>query len=303
MILYNKLNPISVNIRKDLNIEDEDEDEDEFDGDLASEIKHKLSYAMNYELLDIEYISEDKYYKECDFCAKLVKTNFSSRGAVNQSSNIFTQRYVDEEEEYPSTNDCCDSQECIALKRKLTTFIRYGTEYYSQSEEGRERFTERFTNTGLPWKVPSSRQQDYLSILLGAELNVRVKEIKGFVDMIMVDEKIVIEYDGSGHFMGQHFGRYTYEEKLEEDHQRDLIVKSLGYKVIRIDSKNDYLPSDEEILNKINDIKSYFKDSGKYFFEWIIPKSKKEKRYGKLREITDEDIILLKDGKKVSIKH
>jgi biotin synthase-like enzyme len=53
------------------------------------------------------------------------------------------------------------------------------------------------------------------------------------------------------------------------------------------------------LLQEMNDIKKYFEESGSEFFKWVIPKSKKDERYGTLREINDKDIINLKDGKGV----
>lgn len=96
---------------------------------------------------------------------------------------------------------------------------------------------------------------------------------------------IIIEYDGSGHYAGARFGRYTYSEKVEQDYERDLKLRSMGYKIIRIHSEYDYLPSDEVIIEYINNIIKYFEITGKEFFKWVIPNSKKDKMCGKLREI------------------
>ena len=277
MISYHKYNALSVksNVK---GLEDY--------GDTVLNIKEHLSYTRDVEMLDIEYLDEDVYIRECDYCGKLVKGRVSHGGGVKQSRRVFTQRYVDADAEYPSTNDCCGNQDCITKKRELTTWLRHGVLSGFLMEETIEKKRLARVEAGL---IPVSRQQRYISNLLNGDVNVYFKGI-GYIDIIIEDEKIIIEYDGGGHYIGIHHGNYTYEEKIQQDYERDLKMRLLGYKIIRIHSENDYLPSDEVINAKINDIKKFFKMNNKEFFKWVIPNSKKDKRYGKLRSIKEEDL-------------
>lgn len=99
-------------------------------------------------------------------------------------------------------------------------------------------------------KIPASSQQRYLCDLLEGELNYRIGRY--FVD-ILIDDKIVIEYDGSGHWLQSRYGDKTVEEIDEGDIKRDKDIIDRGYKVIRIVSKEDLLPSDEVIKSLVSD--------------------------------------------------
>lgn len=294
MLLYTKKDVIGVSFKKDIEIE-EFEEIDTYD-DIVLRLKAHLDYVGgNIDLLNLSFL-EGIFVRECDYCGRKIYTKEGQGRPTGQNVKSMSNTYQDDDAEYPSTNDCCGRQECKALKRRLTTWTRYGVEHPFYLNEYKDKWIEARRKTG--WETPCSRPQQYLAYLLNGEVNVRIKEIGGFVDIILKDEKIVIEYDGSGHFLGEFFGKYTREEKMQADYERDLILRSLGYKIIRIESENDFLPSDEVILKQIEDIKQYFKESGKEFFKWVIPKSKKDKRYGRLREITEDDIDKLKSSLK-----
>lgn len=217
-------------------------------------------------------IKSDTVVRECDYCGELIQ-----RKKVGNYSRMYSEIYVDEDSEYPCTDDCC--MKCSGEKKKMIFFLKHGT------TQNLNMFKTKEKNG----KVPSSRPQIYLSKLLDARHNVYIRNI-GYLDMVIEDRKVVIEYDGSGHFAGIHYGRYTYEEKIEQDKERDEQVKNLGYRIIRIDSKSDYLPSDTEILSEIKVIVEHFDITGEDFHYWEIPKNKKRSRYNQLRKITEEDI-------------
>lgn len=266
MLRYTKKDILSVRFKKDIG-------EIEHYDDIFTEVLHHLSYVGDVNLLEFEMLQPKTYIIECDYCGKLIK----KRKTGGNNNRILTNKYIDEEAEYPCTDNCCT--QCIGKKNQIVWLEKHGVVKNINALKTMEKLG----------KVPTSRQQVYLSRLLNGIHNKYIKGI-GYADIVLEEDKIIVEYDGSGHYAGVRFGRYTYEEKLEQDYERDLNMRSLGYKIIRIESENDYLPSDEVILAKINEIKEYFNTSGKEFFKWVIPKSKKDKRYGKLRKITKEDI-------------
>lgn len=270
MLLYNRNEAISVKFKKHI-IEEIDIHED-----IPLDILEHFSYINDLEEMDIEFMGNGSHISECDYCGKQLTRNWQSR-KDNGKGGKLSNTYVDSDAEYPSTDDCC--MDCIWKKRRIYNFINYGTIVDLKAMDTR-------TKNG---HVPTSRQQIYLSDLLNAKLNPYYKDI-GFIDIVIEDEMIVVEYDGSGHYLGIQFGKYTYEEKIKLDYIRDLSLRELGYKVIRIESKYDYLPTDEVIIKKINEIKNHFNTSEEEFFKWIIPSSKKDLSYGRLRSIIEEDL-------------
>lgn len=268
MLLFNRKNVISSRFRHGVY------DEINIHNDACLDALEHLSYVNDINDIDFEFLTENQFITECDYCGKKMFRDWSKQ---ETREGRVRQKYIDKNAEYPCTDDCC--RNCIGTKNKLVFFMEYGT---TENIKARETMAKN-------GKVPTSRQQLYLASLLGAKLNPYFKDV-GFVDIVLEDDKVVIEYDGSGHYAGINYGRYTYEEKLQQDYERDLKLRSIGYKIIRIESKYDYLPTDEVILSKISRIKEHLNQSGEEFFKWDIPMSKKDKSYGKLRKITDEDI-------------
>lgn len=253
-------------------LKDSDIDVENYEDILVNTL-HCLSYANgNVDLMEFEMLEHHRHIIECDYCGKLLH-----KKRDGNYHRMLSSKYVDDDAEYPCTDNCC--KQCIGRKNEVIFFEKHGTTKNVNAMITKERLG----------KVPTSRQQVYLAKLLKADLNTYFKGI-GFLDIVIENEKIIVEYDGSGHYAGINYGRYTYEEKLEQDYKRDLKVRSLGYKIIRIESESDYLPYDEVILAKISDIKEYLSKSGKEFFKWVIPKSAKDKRYGKLRKINEADL-------------
>ena len=103
--------------------------------------------------------------------------------------------------------------------------------------------------------VPTSSQQIYICKLLNGELNYPIYNLHAD---ILIDKNIIIEYDGSGHYLDVVFKQLTWKEKLIKDIRRDAFLQSKGYKIIRIKCSNDKLPSDDIIISKINKAKRYF---------------------------------------------
>jgi len=98
---------------------------------------------------------------------------------------------------------------------------------------------------GLFGIVPSSKQQRYLCNLLNGKLNHKIGNY--YADILLENYNVVVEYDGSGHDLFR-----TKNEKQQEDLQRELFMLDKGFKTIRIKSKFDYLPQDDDIISSIN---------------------------------------------------
>ena len=181
--------------------------------------------------------------------------------------------------------------ESVKNKIKATNLERHGVENPMQNEEIKNKALDsfQFNHTG-----PSSRAQRYINHILNGTLN---KHICGsLVDIYIEKENIIIEHDGSGHFLGDMInGNKTpsKEALLKEKEREDKIINN-GYRMIRFIATKDRIPSDEVILNLVEGFKnSDFKVIRINFEESTIDRDYEEKWYcnfGKLRNITQKDL-------------
>ena len=179
----------------------------------------------------------------------------------------------------------------IQDKAKVTNLKKHGAEYPMQNEDIKNKVLDSFQFNGTG---PSSKAQRYINHILNGTLN---KYICGsLVDIYMEKENIIIEHDGSGHFLGDIINGNIYptKESLLREKQREDKIISNGYKMIRFIATKDRIPSDEVILNLFEGIKnSDFKVIRIDFEKGIINKDYNEKSYrnfGKLRRITKKDL-------------
>ena len=179
----------------------------------------------------------------------------------------------------------------IKEKIKVVNLKRYGAENPMQNEEIKNKALDSFQFNGTG---PSSRAQRYINYISNGTLNKHI--CSSLVDIYMEKENIVIEYDGSGHFLGDIInGNKTpsKEALLKEKEREDKIINN-GYRIIRFIATKDKIPSDEVILNLVEGFKnSDFKVIRINFEEGTIDRDYEEKWYcnfGELRKITQEDL-------------
>ena len=174
---------------------------------------------------------------------------------------------------------------------KATCKERYGVENAMQNEKIKNKVFDslQFNGTG-----PSSRAQRYICHLLNGILN---KNMCGsLVDIYMEKENIIIEHDGSGHFLRDRMNGHaspTEESLLYEKQREDNIINN-GHKMIRFIAIKDRIPSDEVILNLVDKFKNLdFKVIRIDFEEGTIEKDYNKTmiyNFGKLRRITKKDL-------------
>lgn len=176
-------------------------------------------------------------------------------------------------------------------KKKETCREHYGVDYPAQAQEVKDKIFDSFQFNGTG---PSSRAQRYICYILNGILNKNI--CSSLVDIYMEKENIVIEYDGSGHFLKDKMNKEkgpTKKSLLYEKQREDKIISN-GYKMIRFIATKERIPSNEVILNLINKFKnSSFKVIRIDFEEGTIERDYSEKWYcnfGKLRRITKKDL-------------
>ena len=95
-------------------------------------------------------------------------------------------------------------------------------------------------------KIRTSRQQRILNSIYGGVLNY--SECPYYLDIFFEEEKIYLEYDGSGHKLSIKLGTKSIDQFECNEKKRREFLKEKGYKEFRILSSDDLLPNKKELL-------------------------------------------------------
>lgn len=176
----------------------------------------------------------------------------------------------------------------IFEKSKQTNKETWGTEYPMQSPLFKERmielygdscsmrieqFKEKAINTlhKNGGDVATSQQQIYINNLYQGKLNHICKYYA--LDIALLDDMINIEIDFGGHDLCVKLGTMTQEEFDHKEMIRDIVVKKEGYKIMRLVSRKDKLPSDKILLQILEFSKEYFNTTEHTWINWDIDQS------------------------------
>lgn len=237
----------------------------------SEEIRDKVKQT-NLKKYGVECVLKNENVKE-----KIKQTNLNCYGAENV---LLNQEIRDKRNAtlmknfgtlYPLQNE-----ECFE-KLKETNMTKYGVENISQLEDVKQKkiqaslekygyknpmqspeFLEKwFLKNGSNF-VRTSKQQRYLCGLYNGILNQPFKCFA--LDIYLADDKLDIEFDGSGHRMSIAIGNVTEKEFNNKELYRNIALKREGYKQMRIISTHDLLPSDQVLLQMLSDSRKYFSD-------------------------------------------
>ena len=156
------------------------------------------------------------------------------------------------------------------IKKKKTCLEKYGCESPMQNDDVKDRQRAAiFEHYGVrfPTQHPDiiaksvrsrylsgtqtcSKQQKTFFDIIGGELNYPVGRF--FIDIALVDEKIAIEYDGSGHDLSVRLGYVSEKQFLINGNFRNSFLKQNGWKTIRFVSKKDVVPNNDEIIRLLD---------------------------------------------------
>lgn len=160
---------------------------------------------------------------------------------------------------YGSTNVFVDP--AIVAKRRSTNLARYGVEHVLQSQEIRAKGYQTMSDNGVS-AVLASKQQRHLAALYHGNLN----HLIGYyhVDCYLEQENIAVEYNGSGHDLSVRLKRETIERFMQKEHARYAYFANHNIPVLVLVSKTDRLPSDNILLQCLQDSIRQFREGKKY---------------------------------------
>lgn len=251
-------------------------------------------YKERYSETCIEKYGVDNVSKAPEVIDKIKQTQIDKYGMFYSQTNEFKERYK---------NTCLEKYgvenlfQANFVKEKIIKYNieNYGVKHPMKIESIKNARLEKMTVTKYRNGTgQSSRQQDYLHLLYGGELNYPLD--RSMLDIAFLDDMVCCEYDGSGHALSVNFGDHTQEEFENKEMRRKYYLFSKGWREFRIISNNDYLPFDDVLLemkelsfkwfNKGHKWIKFYIDDGKY----ETSEGFKEFDYGKLRKVKEEDL-------------
>lgn len=232
------------NIRKQISITHKNRSEEE------KQLSLQKSKQTCLEKYGVEYAVQSKQVK-----AKIL--------------NTIKERYG---EQYTSTTQVPE----VKAKQIATLQQHYGKQYTNslQVPEIKKKARQSLFQNGT---MPVSKIQKYIYDMLCEQeenkSNIELNYLFGsyFLDIAFINEKIDLEYDGSGHKLNIVHSHITESEFYENEQIRNYYVLRRQWKIIRIISDTDYwfygkLFLKEQLLQIINFAKKYLLET---IHSWI----------------------------------
>jgi len=177
----------------------------------------------------------------------------------------------------------CDN--CAKLNKKLTCLAKFGFEHPMQNKEVSAKVRETLFKNG---NAPRSKQQIYIHQLIGGEINYPYYNAS--LDVAFPEEKLYVECDFGGHWLSIKLGGLTQDAFDKKQRNRWYSLYRSNWKSINIISRNDYLPSNQKILEILSYARTYLQNH--HYIKFDIDNNKIinsqgefNYNYGELRKI------------------
>lgn len=233
----------------------------------------KIGDTFTANINDVTHGSDVMVDVRCDYCGKTYQTKYStylktSKNGTNACKKCSPLKVKETcIEKYGVENVFCT--ENIKKKSKETCLKKYGVEHFTQSQvvkdKQRKTMLERY-GVVSPTQNPDilkksiesrykhgnftcSKQQFEVYTIIGGELNYPFKNF--VIDIAFPDEKIAIEWDGSGHDLSVRLGHITKEKFIRNENFRNISLFNDDWKIIRFITHKDKVP------HNIKDIYNY----------------------------------------------
>lgn len=237
------------------------------------EIKEKSKITLQTQYGVSENISQSKITQDKIKSNNLLKygvTNTSKLDSVKEKvkqsnrekfgvdypmqSKEFMDRFVATSLEKYGTKYPCQNEE-VKTKIKKTNIQRYGFENPIQNKDVLQKSIDSRYKHG---NFTCSKNQYKLFELIGGKLNYPFE--KFILDIAFPDEKIAVEWDGSGHDLSVRLGKISREQFIRNENYRNIFLFKNNWKLIRFISKKDIFP--KNIIPIFDFCKKYIKNGG-----------------------------------------
>ena len=185
--------------------------------------------------------------KSCKY-SKIKETNIKKYGVPNvfQNKDIQDKQKQTVSNKYGVNNVFANKE--VQEKIKNTIHDKYGVYNVMQNKEIAQKSYNKMCETKLINNSQvCSRQQKHIKDVLGGTLNYPFSNF--WLDVYFDEEKIYLEYNGSGHDINVKYGKITQEQFSINEIKRYKILKQFGLKQIVVSSQKDILPEDDILLS------------------------------------------------------
>lgn len=142
----------------------------------------------------------------------------------------------------------------IREKTKNTLMLNYGVEYPFYSEDIKTTISNSFVFVN---GIRVSKGQVAIAKYFHGSLNTNI--LGYFADIVIIEKKIIIEYNGSGHDLSVKAGRISETDFLLKENKRiDDFIED-GWKCLIVENPNDKKMTKKR-LNEIDIIINNFND-------------------------------------------
>lgn len=180
----------------------------------------------------------------------------------------------------------------IREKIEATMLAKYGVKNCMQNEEVCSQARKTlYANQSQQTSV----QQEYLHQLYQGELNYPCSYYS--LDIYLLEHKLDIEYNGGGHNLQVKLGDVTPAEFEQKEIIRSAQIRRQGINQLTIISRKDYLPSDDVLLQMLEETLSYLSTTNHHWVEYDIDRSTVRNAlgrfpydFGALRKIKKTDV-------------
>ena len=146
----------------------------------------------------------------------------------------------------------------VSRKRRKTNIEKYGVEFPLQNKDIQNMCKKTRKKNNKDVVVGVSKTQKRLCEIYNGILNKKIGHF--YVDIFLPENKIAVEYDGSGHNLIVILGKMSQEIFNFKKKQRERFLLSQKIKIIRIKymDKYDTLPEESYLLDILSEAKYFF---------------------------------------------
>lgn len=219
--------------------------------DNPMKIKENVEKAQNtcQEKYGVNNPAKVEFFKE-----KARHTNIDRYGTDNPLKNKDVQQKVKETNLALYGEEYAAKSQIVRQKIEDTLIKRYGVKTAFLTENAQRKLSALGKE--------ASKIQRYICSVYNGELSV---EIYPYIADIVMDDNIVCEVDGGGHFLKIKLGQESESLFWKKEYGRENYIISKGYKILRIITHKNNLPSTDILLEIRNLCLNYFRSGYNVF--------------------------------------
>lgn len=195
----------------------------------------------------LEKYGVDNPGKVSEVQEKMKRTCLEKYGYTTPFASLEVQEKIKKDREEKTGYKNPAQNPLVQAKIRATNLEKYGTESALSAPEVREKIMKSFNKNGtLPVSKPQLQCFDILKNL-GYDVTLNYPEGVLSLDVLIKIDEIRIDFEFDG---------WYWHQDAQKDCARNAILRDLGYKIFRVKSYSDKVPTKEEIQQGIQELLS-----------------------------------------------